>query len=311
MILKTASSDRPYQQRGVALAVLLWFIAALSLMVAGIVLAARVDVKLAQQQTVESRTKAFGDGAVNLVMRYLLTLQQNGEYMPGDALVLNFSVFEQSVSARVVPAAGLVAINEASPELWHQLLIFGARLDAAHADELVANIQSWLQPDSESFGVADQPLRRGRFMAVEDLLLVEGMNREILESIRLLISPRIGSAGIALRGASPAVVRMLMNDDASAASQFLAEREIDPAAGGQGHAMIAPNLLATDMAPSSLVRVDVRIAQPDGKAAQFSRWVLADGFGRDGLPWRRLRTEPVIMVNSTDFLMNDEDAQWH
>ncbi|MBE8718868.1 type II secretion system protein GspK [Cellvibrio polysaccharolyticus] len=311
MILKTISFDGRRRQGGVALAVLLWFIAALSLMVAGIVLAARVDVKLAQQQTVESRTKAFGDGAVNLVMRHLLVLQGNGEYMSGDALVLNFSAFEQSLSARVVPAAGLVAMNEASPELWHQLLVFGAGLDAAHADELVANIQAWLQPGAESFSATNQPLRRGRFMAVEDLLLVDGINREILERIRLLINPRTGSAGIALRAASPAIIRMLMNDDVAAASQFLAERQANPATGEQGHAMIAPLLLAADMAPSSLVRIDVRIAQPDGKAAQFSRWVLTDGFGRDGLPWRRLRTEPVIMVNSTDFLMNDEDAQWH
>lgn len=311
MTVKKVSSNWARRQEGVALAVLLWFIAALSLMVAGIVLAARVDVKLAQQQTIEARTKALGDGAINLVMRHLLTLQQQGDYMPGDALVLNFSAFEQSVSARVVPATGLVAINEASPELWHQLLVFGAGLDTVHADELVANIEAWLQPPSEGLSTAAQPLRRNRFMVIEDLLLVDGMNREILERIRLLISAGMGAPGVALRAASPAMIKVLMNGDAGAVSQFLAEREVNPAAGELGHAMIDPLFIAADAAPSGLVRIDTRISQPDGKAAQLSRWVLVDGYGRDGLPWRRLRTEPVIMVNTIDFLVNDEDAQWH
>lgn len=308
--MKKHSSDPHFRQGGIALAVLLWFIAALSLMVAGIVLSARIDVKLAQQQTIDARTTAIGNGAVNLVMRHLLTLQQAGEYMQGDALTLNFSAFEQSVSARVVPATGLLAINEASPELWHQLLVWGAGLDAAQADELVANIQAWLQVPQENLPANNQPSRRSRFMVVEDLLLVDGMNREILERIRLLITASMGGSGIALRAASPAMIKVLMNGDENAANQLLAERESNPAAGEQGSAMIDPLFIA-DGAVSGLVRVDVRVPESNGKAAQFSRWILMDGLGRDGLPWRRLRTEPVIMVNSTDFLMNDEDAQWH
>jgi general secretion pathway protein K len=310
MTVKKVSSDWARRQSGVALAVLLWFIAALSLMVAGIVLSARVDVKLAQQQTIEARTAAIGNGVVNLVMRHLFTLQQQGEYMQGDALTLNFSAFEQSVSARVVPATGLLAINEASPELWHQLLVWGAGLDPARADELVVNIQAWLQAPAEGLPTNGQPLERSRFMVVEDLLLVDGMTRETLERIRLLITASMGGTGIALRSASPAMIKVLMNGDTAAASQFLAERESNPAAGEQGNAMIDPLFIAEGII-SGLVRVDIRVPQPDGKAAQFSRWVLMHGAGRDGLPWRRLRTEPVIMVSSIDFLMNDEDAQWH
>lgn len=300
----------PCPQRGVALAVLLWFIAALSLMVAGIVLSARVDVKLSQQQTLESRTKAVGDGVVNLAMRHFLKLQQQGEYNAGDMLVWNFSAFEQSVSARLVPASGLVGMNTASLPLWRQLLVYGGGVEEGHADELVANINRWLTPPSGGDSSDNLPARRFNFMTIEDLLLVDGMTREILERIRLLISPFSASEGISLRAASPAAIKFLMNGDAGAASQFLVERQANPAAGEQGHALIDSLYISASAPAVSVMRIDVRIEQPDGKVAQFSRWVSGVS-GRDGLPWRRLRAEPVIMVNSTDFLMNDGDAQWH
>lgn len=293
-------SDRPRHkgQKGVALAVLLWFIAALAIMVAGIVLAARVDVKLAQQQTQQAKARALGDGVVNLMMRHTLRLQQEGEYDPLGLLVANFSMGEQAVSARVVPASGLFALNQATPEVWARLLEYALDNDGAQVEQLLANIEEWRQPPTET-ATPENPLRRSSFAVVEDILLVPGMTRDILERIRPLVHALPGGQGVALRAAPPEVIRLLTGSEENTL-QFLAEREANAANIDAGYATIPPELVGMG-GGSAYVRVDVRMQQPDGTVLQYSRWVQPGVAGRDGLPWRRLRAEPVIVVNSLDF----------
>ena len=61
----------PASQRGVALAVVVWFIAGMSLLVAGIVSQARVDIQLAQLHLFRAQAEAAGDGAIHLLMAEL------------------------------------------------------------------------------------------------------------------------------------------------------------------------------------------------------------------------------------------------
>ena len=56
------------RQRGVALAVVMWFIAGMSLLVAGIVGHARVDLQLAQVHVARAKAVAAGDGAIRLAL---------------------------------------------------------------------------------------------------------------------------------------------------------------------------------------------------------------------------------------------------
>ena len=58
------------RQRGVALALVVWFIAGMSLMVGGIVSFARVDTRMTQVHLARAKTIAAGDGAIMLAMAY-------------------------------------------------------------------------------------------------------------------------------------------------------------------------------------------------------------------------------------------------
>ena len=55
-------------QKGVALAIVVWFIAGMSLLVAGIVSHARVDTQMAQLHIARAKAVAAGDGAIQLML---------------------------------------------------------------------------------------------------------------------------------------------------------------------------------------------------------------------------------------------------
>ena len=55
-------------QKGVALAIVVWFIAGMSLLVAGIVSHARVDTQMAQLHVGRAKAVAAGDGAIQLML---------------------------------------------------------------------------------------------------------------------------------------------------------------------------------------------------------------------------------------------------
>ena len=65
------------RQQGVALAIVVWFIAGMSLLVAGIVAQARVDTQMAQVHVARAKAVAAGDGAIQLMMVDLMTSRRS------------------------------------------------------------------------------------------------------------------------------------------------------------------------------------------------------------------------------------------
>src|SRR5690606_27459799 len=160
-------------QRGVALAVLLWMIAALSVMAAGIVLMARIDVRLAQIQVREAQAAALGDGVAHLLLRDIARLQQEGLYAQRGIVTGSYQLGERRIQARAVPVSGLIDINQASSLLWIDLLQYRAGLAEENAVALAEKIVAWRGPPvQQQQGIPLQ--RRGRFEVLEDLMLVEG-----------------------------------------------------------------------------------------------------------------------------------------
>ena len=63
-----AALQSQHRQRGIALAIVVWFIAGMSILVAGIVAQASVDTRMAQVHVARAKTAAAGDGAIMLMM---------------------------------------------------------------------------------------------------------------------------------------------------------------------------------------------------------------------------------------------------
>lgn len=303
-VFNKSVAQRLNVQRGVALAVLLWMLAALSLMAAGIVLMARIDVRLAQIQTKEAQAAALGDGAVHLLMRDMARLQREGQYDQRGILVNSYQLADSQIHVRAVPLAGLIDINQASEYLWLDTLVYAAGLDEAAAIALTEKILAWRNALDVAGDEAEEAPRNGRFEVIEDMLLVPGMTRELFEQLRLVVHAYSGTAGIDLSSAPSPVLRILARGDDALVRQFNAERAADPMMSWDGYSGMNPDFLQPST--STFFRVDARVLQKDGTISQRSRWVQTGVSGRDLLPWKLLRAEPVITVKTLEFTTIEE-----
>jgi hypothetical protein len=198
----------------------------------------------------------------------------------------------------------LIDINQANEGLWLDTLVYGAGLDEAAAIELTENILAWRNPLGVAVDGAEEVSRKGRFEVIEDLLLVPGMTRELLELLRLVVHAYSGATGIDLSSAPSSVLRILARGDDALVHQFDTERAADPMASWDGYAGMSPDFLQSST--STYFRVDARVLQKDGTVSQRSRWVQTGVSGRDSLPWRLLRAESVITVKTLEFTTIEE-----
>lgn len=308
-------------QGGVALAILVWFLAAMSLLVAGIVMQARVDIKLAQLHATRARVEAAADGATQLALAQLLQMEQAGEPLPPvlPSQVLNVGGFD--VTVNITPVGGLIDINAAPEELLFRLFSSVDGLDEAAARALAVNVVAWRSPDpfneeakerpaqrsgagksgraasSEPGSAAPGDVRHARFEAIEDLLLVAGIDRRIYAAVADAVCvSQAESAGVDWAAAPVPVLRVLGNMDTASAQELAASR-----ASGADDSMVAPqdiDLSFQVAAQSSSYRVDAMVAV-DGSVFNRRRWVDRKQPGIDGLPWTFFRTEALRVVASS------------
>lgn len=277
-------------QAGVALAIVLWFIAGMSLLVAGIVSQARVDTHMAQVHVARARAAAAGDGAIRLTLADLVTARQTAFEQSRDEAG-NYRLGEDDVSVQLVPVAGLVDVNSATADV-----LAGLFLEAGLADqEARAMAENVLQSRSAT-AVAGRPAAGGRFAAMEDLLRVPGMSRSLLDAVRDLIvvgPPAQGTTNWAV--APPEVLAVLERLDEGRAAAMRARRE----AGAQRS---GPAVLARAYRADAVLRY--------GNRNWLRRqWIEMSPAPGSELPWRVVRTEPPrVMLDKNEMMGRAADA---
>ena len=120
-------------QQGVALAIVVWFLAAMSLLVAGIVYQSKADTRMAQTHMAKAKAVAAGDGAIELMLA-AVTSNQLKSFRGRGVPVLAFEVGEQAVEVVLVPTSGLIDLNGASRELLSNLFISSGAVEKAEAN---------------------------------------------------------------------------------------------------------------------------------------------------------------------------------
>ena len=323
-----ARSTLRQRQNGVALAILVWFLAAMSLLVAGIVMQARVDIKLTQLHATRARVEAAADGAIQLALAQLMEPTPEGE-LPQAALQNQvFSVGNLDVTVNLTPLSGLIDINSAPEELLFMLFSAVDGLDEGTAQELAVNVVEWRSADALAAGVADDPsteeagaargngtaeqdpgssnpdgARHARFEAIEDLLLVTGIDRRIYQAVAdAVYVSQVGQAGVDWTTAPAAVLRVLGGMDAASAQELVDARLRDQVEGQL--APVAPEGLDLSFQAESQLpayRVDAEVVL-DGTVFHRRRWVDREQAGSDGLPWSFFRTEALRVLSAS----NDE-----
>ena len=270
------------RQRGVALAIVVWFLAAMSLLVAGIVFQAKVDTRMAQTHLGKARAVAAGDGAIQLMMAALQSNQLKpfrGRGVPSRA----FEVGDLQVKVYLVPTAGLIDLNGASKELLNKLFASPEDEPGTDAQLLADNVIKW----------RSQPMRGSRqqaqFRSIEDLLKVEGVDRALLLRVRdSVVAGKMKRSGVDWMSAPQSVMAVLANNNAAVVSAVVEGRENGYSPGQTIPRGMNPRFQSVGAGNDYRVDAVVSIGE---KQWLRRRWVNTSVSGDGLLPWRYTGTE--------------------
>lgn len=290
----TVEASMQHEQQGVALALLLWMLAGLTLLVAGIVSLSRSDVQLTALQLDQARAQAVATGIAHAAMRDMYAMRLSGTLVSG-AQQGNYSLGGYSAKVNIVPASGLINVNAADPVVLSTLLQAAGGLEEEAARTLATAIVDWRSGVPEASGEPEQspPLAladsgRGTFHVEEDLLRVPGLTRDLYEGIhRFVHTQPVAEVGVNLLAAPESLLNAWRSVDPEAVDFALQSRQDE----ARDEVPAGP---VPGMADGSayLLEIDVRMA--DGKAFRQRIWVELAAAG--GLPWRFSRVYPLVLL---------------
>jgi type II secretory pathway component PulK len=193
----------------------MWLVAAMSIMVGGALALAREEIGLASSRLGEAQAFALGKGIARLAVldraRAQTAVDENGDPDPAGlsrVFTSRYEIDDLTVSATVYPASGFVSVAESDPAVWQQLLSAIGGMDNFAAATLAEQIVNSELETTASAGAGPpgsfqfySRYRQARSAVyVEQLLGIEGMDRAVYDRIRPSISPfKVGS------GVDPAV----------------------------------------------------------------------------------------------------------
>ena len=269
-------------QRGVALIAVLWLVAAMSLIITGIVQSVRSEIRTVGVQRQAVIANALADAGILLALRNLQVQQKE----PGAAIQLIPVKFEGlSAQVSVQPLNGLIDINNAAPLLLADLYRHagGLNADAAHA---MAQVTVESRQFKNGKGVVQG------FEAIEDLLRVPKMTYDLYVKVAGLVTADLkdGSGRVNALAAPAGVLQVLTGGDVARAASLAARRTAD--LNVMDTSFLKPEHI--EMASSRTLRLQVQVDLADGAAAQRA-WLVYWGVDpRSGLPWRVLGTQQSL-----------------
>lgn len=240
-----------HQERGMALVLVLWIVAALSVFTMGLGSVLRQEAALVNVSRNMAYGRAAGEAAIFEAMRRMAVQPQ-----AVDAPVMQNTVFMgRNIELQVVPWSGLVNINAAPAPLFAVLFQHAGQMSPAAANTLAQTLvqaREALRGRSGGSAAWDAP---------EDILQVPGMGYDVFSKVReYLVAERGGRQGINPAAALPPLKAWLESSGTSAWQQSGA---------GTQYTIIA-NVLFEGQGVVRVVR-------------QVS---IAPGSGSDRLPWK-------------------------
>lgn len=264
--------------RGVALVIVLWMVAALSLITAGIVQSVRTEIRVVGSQRQAAVVNALADGVILLALQSLHATQQEPR-----SFIQSIPVEFEGVKYDVLiqPLNGLVDINTASPRLLTELFRIAGGLPLDSAQSLARATIEFRQIKN------GKGVPRG-FDSTEDLLSVPQMTYFLYAKLSGLVSADLKeSSGRVNPLAAPAgLLQVLAGGNAVRANDLAAKRDSNP--NSMDTSLLNPEF--TEITPSRSLRLQVRVDLPDGGVIQRAWLVYWGTDPRSRLPWRVLRT---------------------
>jgi len=267
--------------RGVTLIIVLWTVAALSVLVLGLVHAQRSELRLAGAARALVFETALGQAAI----QRMIQAQRSGADAPSRLQRLSVSHGGREIEVERMPLTGLIDLNAAGQALLVALLREAGNLDERAANALAAGL----------LALREQRLPDGsnrRLQAVEELLALPGVDYGLLARIAPLVTiDSAGSGRVNALAAPYEVLLVLARGRADIARRVADERD----AGSPGVDTIRLEAEFIDATVSSRFRYTAHVPGADGVRVAVQRDVDLQpapeeaSEGRERAPWRILR----------------------
>lgn len=263
-------------QRGVALIAVLWLVAAMSLIVTGVVQSVRGEIRTAGQQRQIVVASALADAAILLALQHLHASQKE----PLNTVQLIPVQFQGTVTqVKVQPLNALIDINNAGLLLLADMYRYAGGLSAEAALTIAQATIDTRQAKSAKGTLQG-------FDSVEDLLKVPTMTYGLYAKISGIVVADLkdGTGRINAQAAPLEVLQVLTSGDIIRAAAMSAQRGADPI--GMDTSFLKPEIIET--ASSRSLRVQVETALSSGGSFRKAWHVYWGTDPRSGLPWRML-----------------------
>lgn len=254
------------------LVAVLWIVAALSLIVTGMIHSVRGEVRQVGLSSQMAQGTALGGGAISVVLQGLVS----SATLPAGIVLTDIKFQGRDIEVQARPLTGFIDMNLAQLPLLERLFRFAADLPPPEAALLA-------QAVIDHRARADQQGRPLRFEAVEDLLQVQGLDYEVYAKVaELLTADARGSGRVNVLAAPVSVLVVLADGSFEIAERIARDRD----AGALGFDTTGLNPALVDNASSRRYVIQARVPLADGAWLLTSRWVDLSGGRPEGLPWR-------------------------
>lgn len=286
--MKSRRSKARACSAGFAIVAVMWMLAALALLVAGLMGAARTEIRSLQGAQDMAQAAAAGDAAIQMVLQ---TLQASGE-RPTRVTQLELAFDASLLTVRITPAEGFIDLNTADKGMLAQLFVFAGGIEPGMAEALAESVLDWRSPESTANANGmSEPRKRQRFDVIEDLLQVPGFDFGLFDRIRDLITTASGTTGVDPLAAPPEVLYVLASGNRDAAARISARRDSgEPVIDMSSLTHAQPN-----SAGGSEYRLDAMLAHGAGRSLVRSAWVSLAGEA-DGIPWQIFEILPARAI---------------
>jgi general secretion pathway protein K len=227
----------PRKQAGLALVAVLWIVAALTLTVMGAVYAVRTEVGAASRLRETVVGGALSDAAIVLTAREMSApkVAATGPMRHYDATIEG-----QTIGVGIIALSGLIDLNAAGENLLAAMFTIAGGVDPDSAAVLAQRVLDWRDPDDSArpkgaetaaYVAANSPFRprNGPFEAPEDLLQVLGVDFQLYDKVKNLVTVNMtrGSGQVDPYFAPMGVLRVLAGANPQVASDYNGARPRD------------------------------------------------------------------------------------
>ena len=275
-LAQTPAGPSRAASQGLALIAVLWLVAAMGLIITGVVHSVKTETRNSGQQRQSLQAQAQADAVLLLALQNLY-FQDNPIRQATQSASFVFA--GQTTQVELNGLNGLIDINNAPAPLLAQLYAVAAGLsnDAA---------QALAQATVQTREITNAKGSQTKFDAPEDLIQVPGLSYDLYAKIRDLVTAGLkdGSGRVNPMAAPQSVLQVLTGGDTGRAAALYANRNVPLT--GMDTTVLNPAFIDNSISRSLRLQAIV----PMGNGASLVRtWdVLSIQDRRTGLPWRVL-----------------------